>query len=80
MLTALEKKFDHHKRIKNKKIEHSKLKLESIKNKIWSLQNFGKLKIEQKYYKKYYVYNIFTINSKKLLLLISGQKNNFSGM
>ena len=34
MLTALEKKFDHHKKIKNKKIEHSKLKLESIKNKI----------------------------------------------
>ena len=61
------------------------MKFESIKNKIWSLKNFGPLKVEPKNFKKCNFYNIFTtisqinLNSKLLPVVIGGQKSDFCG-
>ena len=52
--------------------------VESIKNEIQPLQNFGSSNVKQKNYKKCYVHNIFTIFSKQILsnkLLLPNRKS-----
>ena len=48
MLTTLEKYLDH----PEKNLDTLNKKFEPIKNKTWSLQNFGPLKVEPKNFKK----------------------------